>query len=159
MGIHVVVAVDLFDGKAARLEHCTGLVVVKEAKIVAHDSKGDVVGLGTEVCIQKAGEKGDICYTIVGSEEANIQDNPLLEISKHILFHEFHEMKVERPSKFGGNVSYSEYSSLESDFAEKKLHPSDLKQIVTNYLIKIINPIRYKVKLNQELFNAIKKSY
>lgn len=54
--------------------------VIKEAKIVSHD-KSDVVGLGSEVCIQKAGEKGNICYTIVGSEEANIHDKKLSYLS------------------------------------------------------------------------------
>ncbi len=56
-------------------------------------------------------------------EEANIQNNPLLEIAKTVIFHEFNEMKVERPEKFGGNVSYSNYNQLETDFVEKKLHP------------------------------------
>lgn len=54
--------------------------VIKEAKIVSND-KSDVVGLGNEVCIQKAGEKGNICYTIVGSEEANIHDKKLSYLS------------------------------------------------------------------------------
>ena len=48
-------------------------------------------------------------------EEANIQNNPLLEIAKTVIFHEFNEMKVERPEKFGGNVSYSNYNQLETD--------------------------------------------
>ncbi|MFB5597687.1 MAG: tyrosine--tRNA ligase, partial [Nitrosopumilaceae archaeon] len=60
-------------------------------------------------------------------EEGNIEANPLLEISKHVLFHEFSEMNVNRSEKFGGNVSFSNYSQLESDFAAKKLHPTDLK--------------------------------
>jgi len=55
--------------------------VIKEAKIVAHDKKGDVVGLGSEVCIQKAGDKNNLCYTIVGSEEANIHDHKLSYLS------------------------------------------------------------------------------
>ncbi|MFQ5573411.1 MAG: tyrosine--tRNA ligase, partial [Nitrosopumilaceae archaeon] len=71
-------------------------------------------------------------------EEGNTENNPLLEISKHIIFHKFDEMKVDRPEKFGGSVEYSEYSQLESDFGAKKLHPSDLKQTVANYLVKII---------------------
>ena len=91
-------------------------------------------------------------------EEGNIENNPLLEISKHIIFHEFNEIHVERPEKFGGNVTYTNSSDLESDFLQKKLHPSDLKQTVSNYLIKIIKPIREKLTLNQELFEAIKKS-
>jgi len=92
-------------------------------------------------------------------EEGNIQNNPLLEISKHVIFHEFKEMKVERPEKFGGNVEYSDYNQLLSDFAERKLHPTDLKQTVGSYLVKIISPIREKLNLSEELFDAIKKSY
>ncbi len=92
-------------------------------------------------------------------EEANIQNNPLLEIAKTVIFHEFNEMSVERPEKFGGNVSYSNYSQLEADFAEKKLHPGDLKQTVGNYLVKIVSPIRDKLNLSDEINEAIKKSF
>ena len=92
-------------------------------------------------------------------EEGNTENNPLLEISRHVIFHKFNEIKVERPEKFGGNVEYSDYSQLESDFSAKKLHPTDLKQTVAEYLVKIIGPIRDKLELKDELFEAIKKSY
>jgi len=91
-------------------------------------------------------------------EEGNIKDNPVLEVAKHVIYHEFDEISVERPAKFGGNVAYSSYSQLESDFMQKKLHPTDLKQTVANYLIKIIQPIREKLVLNKELVEIIKKS-
>jgi transcription elongation factor GreA len=55
--------------------------VMKEAKIVAHDTKGGVVGLGSEVSIQKTGEKTERSYTIVGSEEANIHEHKLSYLS------------------------------------------------------------------------------
>jgi len=55
--------------------------VIKEAKIVAHDKKGDVVGLGSEVSIQKEKEKQERVYTIVGSEEANIYEHKLSYLS------------------------------------------------------------------------------
>ena len=92
-------------------------------------------------------------------EEANTQNNPLLEIARTVILHEFNEMNVERPEKFGGNVSYTDYNQLETDFAEKKLHPGDLKQTVGNYLVKIISPLREKLNLNEELYEAIKKRY
>ena len=92
-------------------------------------------------------------------EEANTENNPLLEIARTVIFHEFKEMNVERPEKFGGNASYSDYKQLETDFAGKKLHPGDLKQTVGNYLTKVISPIREKLNLSEELNNAIKKSY
>lgn len=55
--------------------------VIKEAKIVAHTKKGDVVGLGSEVTIQKDKEKENRTYTIVGSEEANIHEHKLSYLS------------------------------------------------------------------------------
>ena len=66
-------------------------------------------------------------------EEANIENNPLLEIAKTVIFHEFNEMNVERPEKFGGNVSYSNYEELESDFAKK-----NYIQEISNKLLEII---------------------
>ena len=55
--------------------------IIKEAKIVAHDKKGDVVGLGSEVVIQKEKENSKITYRIVGSEEANIHEHKLSYLS------------------------------------------------------------------------------
>jgi tyrosyl-tRNA synthetase len=91
-------------------------------------------------------------------EEGNTENNPLLEITKNVIFHEFNEISVERSEKFGGNVTYTDSSQLELDFSQKKLHPSDLKQTVSNYLIKIISPIREKLTINDELLESIKKS-
>ena len=91
-------------------------------------------------------------------EEGNTQNNPLLEIANHVIFHKFDSIKVERPEKFGGNVEYANYSELEADFGAKKLHPTDLKQTVANYLVQIIAPIRDKLELKPELVEAIKNS-
>ena len=90
--------------------------------------------------------------------EGIVDKNPVLEISKHIIFHEFNEVIVERPAKFGGNVIYTNYRDLEVDFAQKKLHPSDLKATVSRYVTNIIRPIREKIVLTEELSEAIKKT-
>ncbi len=65
-------------------------------------------------------------------------------------------MQVERPEKFGGNVSYSDYSQLESAFAKKELHPTDLKQTVAKLLIPIVSKIRDKLALDPEISEIIK---
>ena len=67
-------------------------------------------------------------------------------------------MSIERPEKFGGNVSYDNYESLESDFLQKKLHPTDLKESVGESLVKIISPIRNKLDLSEDLSNLIKSN-
>lgn len=55
--------------------------VIKEAKIVANTKKGDVIGLGTVVTIQKKDEKEKHEYTIVGTDEANIHEHKLSYLS------------------------------------------------------------------------------
>ncbi len=89
---------------------------------------------------------------------AQIPNNPILQITKNVIFHEFSEIYIARPQKFGGNVTYASYSQLESDFAAGKLHPSDLKQTVADHLVKIIAPIRDKIALDPDLYSTIKNS-
>jgi tyrosyl-tRNA synthetase len=92
-------------------------------------------------------------------EEGITENNPILEIAKHVVFHEFDAITIERPEKFGGNVIYNNFESLESDFAQKKLHPTDLKQAVGESLVKIVSPVREKLALSNELSDLIKNSY
>jgi tyrosyl-tRNA synthetase len=47
---------------------------------------------------------------------------------------------------------------MESDFGAWKLHPTDLKQTVEDYLVKIIAPIRDQLKIDEDLYNTIKNS-
>lgn len=54
---------------------------IKEAKIVSNTKRGDVVGLGSVVTIQKEKEKEGRLYTIVGSDEANIHEKKLSYLS------------------------------------------------------------------------------
>jgi len=92
-------------------------------------------------------------------DEGVTENNPILEIAKHVVFHEFDSITVERPEKFGGDVSYGSFESLESDFSQKKLHPTDLKQAVGESLVKIVSPVREKLALSDELSNLIKNNY
>ena len=91
-------------------------------------------------------------------EEADIQNNPVMEIARTILFRRFDEISVERPEKFGGNVSYADYGQLEKDFAERRLHPGDLKHAVGDHLARMMGPIREKLGLSEEVYEAVRKS-
>lgn len=90
----------------------------------------------------------EIKKTIKGAycPEKITKDNPVLQISKLILFPHLNQLKISRPEKFGGNLSYSDYKDLESDFVQGKLHPLDLKNAVAEALEKIISPIRINFK-------------
>lgn len=76
--------------------------------------------------------------------EGEISYNPILDWVKHLVFYgpQGRTLGVKRPEKFGGDIEYKDYGSLEKDFAEKKLHPMDLKTAVAEWLIKKLEPAR-----------------
>ena len=90
----------------------------------------------------------EIKKTINGAycPEKQTQDNPILQISKLIIFPRIETFEIKRPEKFGGNLSIKNYEELERTYSEGKLHPLDLKNAVTMYLEQIISPIREKWK-------------
>jgi tyrosyl-tRNA synthetase len=81
--------------------------------------------------------------------EGVIEENPVLEYNKYIIFEKFKSIKIERAEKFGGNLEFNSYEELEKEFLQKKLHPMDLKQTTSIYLNKLIEPVRNKLKTSK----------
>ena len=74
--------------------------------------------------------------------EKDAKENPILQISRLIIFPRISNFKIKRPEKFGGDLEFKDYEKLEETFVAGKLHPMDLKNAVTEYLEEIIAPIR-----------------
>lgn len=70
-----------------------------------------------------------------------VEGNPIIEIAKHFIYDNQDTMLIERPSKFGGNLELT-YDELLKAYKHGKLHPLDLKNAVTNDIIKILEPVR-----------------
>jgi len=87
--------------------------------------------------------------------EGDVKENPILEYFRYIVFESFDrlgisEVKIERPEKFGGNISFKTYQDLKKTFAEKKVHPMDLKAVLIKYLDQLIEPVRRHFEENAE---------
>ncbi len=65
------------------------------------------------------------------------------------------ELMIERPEKFGGNISYSEFEKFEKDITSKKIHPLDVK----NTTAKEINYILRRIQKNKKLFKLYEEAY
>lgn len=78
------------------------------------------------------------------------EENPVLDYNKYIVFEKFNEVKIERPVKFGGDVSYSTYNEMEKDFVEGKLHPMDLKTATAKYIDELVDPTRKHFEKNSK---------
>lgn len=94
--------------------------------------------------------------------EGDIKDNSLLILSKMILFPTLIKLNktfiIKRSEKYGGDIQYYNYEDLETDFGNKKLHPSDLKKAISEIISNLLKPIR--IKFSQPyLVELIKKAY
>lgn len=79
--------------------------------------------------------------------EGETKENPILEYCRYILFESFDKLgidkiTIERPKKFGGNLTIKSYAELETLFGQKQIHPQDLKKTVAGLLDKLVAPVR-----------------
>jgi len=94
--------------------------------------------------------------------EGVVEDNPILEYYKYIVFESLDRLGVDkivisRPQKFGGDISFSNYEELEKKFANKEIHPADLKASLASYLDQLIEPVRKHFEENEEAKKLLEK--
>jgi len=80
--------------------------------------------------------------------------NPVIDICKYIVFREHESMTIERPGKYGGNLSLTHNELLK--VYPKGLHPADLKNAVSKHLIEILKPVREYFENNPRNLETIR---
>ena len=91
--------------------------------------------------------------------EGIVKGNPILEYFKYIIFENINILEIKCPQKFGGDLKYKDYKSLEEDYIAKKIHPLDLKNSCAFELDKLISPVREYFEKNKEakrLYSVVK---
>ena len=68
--------------------------------------------------------------------------NPVLDWTKHLIFPLRGKILIKREKRFGGDIEYQSFQKLEEDYKTEALHPQDLKNAVANALIEILTPAR-----------------
>jgi len=81
--------------------------------------------------------------------------NPIMEIVKYIILPERKIIKISRPQKYGGEVTFDDYNSLESEYAKGAVHPLDLKNGVAEGLTDILEPVREHFRRNPRLLEEM----
>lgn len=87
--------------------------------------------------------------------EGITEENGVLAFAKYVLFtikgDKGEPFIIKRPEKWGGCLNYKSYFELEADFAEKKLHPQDLKMAVADEINTLLKPVRDAMKGKEKL--------
>jgi tyrosyl-tRNA synthetase len=101
--------------------------------------------IGVTDSTEKIKKKMNEAFCPAGETEGN----GVLEYLKILIFPLLQEqdshLTIERPEKYGGNLTYHSYEAVEKDFVSGDLHPADLKQGVGNTLADLLKPIRESV--------------
>ncbi|OIO42016.1 tyrosine--tRNA ligase [Candidatus Pacearchaeota archaeon CG1_02_31_27] len=91
--------------------------------------------------------------------EKIIDENPLMEYARYIIFEKFNSIKIERQKKFGGDLELNSYEELAEAFEKGDLHPMDLKSTIADCINKLVEPVRKhfeKDKKAKELLEKVK---
>ena len=75
------------------------------------------------------------------------EDNPVMEIAHYYIFDTHEKILIERPEKFGGNLELTEEELIQT-YENEDLHPMDLKNTVSKYLIERLAPAREYMENN-----------
>ena len=71
-----------------------------------------------------------------------VEENPILDYCRYILFPALGELTIVRAEKNGGNVTFKTYAELEAEFVKGGLHPGDLKPAVAKAINNLLQPVR-----------------
>ncbi len=72
----------------------------------------------------------------------DLENNPILAILRYHIFPRYETVVIERPEKFGGNLIYTSYYEMETDFVAEKVHPMDLKNAAAKCIDQILESVR-----------------
>ncbi len=85
-----------------------------------------------------------------------VEGNPVMDHARLLVFPHKNELHIERPSKFGGDISFYSYEELAETYAKGELHPLDLKKGVGNAVIELLAPVEEYFKKKPENLEKMK---
>lgn len=86
------------------------------------------------------------------------EGNPVLDISKYILFPYAGKMEIHRDQKYGGDAAFYDYAELRNAYLSGSLHPKDLKQAVAEGLWSLTKPYYEHYQREPEMLRLFSSS-
>lgn len=88
--------------------------------------------------------------------EKQIDQNPIIEYCRYIIFEKYPRIRIERPEKYGGDLEVN-YEELIDVYSKGELHPLDLKKAVSYYINELLEPVRKHFEKNQKARELLEK--
>ena len=133
-------------GYRSRVEIMTPIIPgLVGKKMSASDGKSKIDLLDDADTVKSKMKKADFVH--------GDTDNGIMGITRYVLFPWLEdaqrEFVIERPEKFGGNVSFSDYAALEQAVLGNTVHPLDVKNTVAKFVSELLDKIPGKELLHE----------
>src|SRR3989344_6882114 len=86
-----------------------------------------------------------------------VEDNPAIQLFRYIVFPVRGKIVIKRDKKYGGDVRVNSFDELRKGFIEKKVHPMDLKNCLSEELIVIFSKVRKYFEKNKDILKSLGK--
>lgn len=126
-------------------------------------SQSDAKGVDRKIAMKMSKSKPDTAIFMTNSQkdverkfrkahcvDGFVEDNPVLEYAKYIVFELKDSLKIERPEKYGGNLVFNSYQELEDAFAKGDLKSIDLKSGIAAAINELLEPTRKHFEKNKK---------
>jgi tyrosyl-tRNA synthetase len=130
----------------------------------------DVTGVDRAIAMKMSKSKPDTAIFMTDSyedikrkiqkaycPEKIVDENPIMEYCKYILFEKYPTLEIKRPEKWGGNLQFESYEKLTDSFSKGELHPMDLKTAVSEKINDLIEPVRNHFEKNAHARDLLEK--
>jgi len=72
----------------------------------------------------------------------DVDNNPIFDYIKYLIFPKFGKFELKRAEKYGGDKTYNTYEEMCEDYRTEKLFPKDVKDNVARLINEMIEPVR-----------------
>ena len=89
----------------------------------------------------------------------DLEQNAITSTMRYIVFPRYEKIVIKRSEKFGGDLEFTSIDEFEKQYVDNKMHPMDVKQAVSDYLIELLEPVRKYFEKHEDILAAVEKTF
>jgi len=89
----------------------------------------------------------------------DLEQNPITSTMRYIVFPRYEKIVIKRSEKFGGDLEFTSIDEFEKLYSDNKMHPMDVKQAVSEYLVELLEPARKYFEKHEDILQSVEKTF
>ena len=89
----------------------------------------------------------------------NLEQNAITSTMRYIVFPRYEKILIKRSEKFGGDLEFTSIDEFEKQYTDNQMHPMDVKQAVSDYLIELLEPARKYFEKHDDILAEVEKTF